>query len=35
MTVEIDDYPVCIVCGRWETYAHGVWYCRFCDAEEQ
>lgn len=33
MSVEVEP-PTCIICGRPETYAHGMWFCRYCDKEE-
>lgn len=35
MTAELDDYPECVICGRPETYAHGVWFCRHCDKDDE
>jgi hypothetical protein len=29
MSVDVEP-PLCIICGRPETYADGEWYCRHC-----
>lgn len=32
MSVELEP-PLCIICGRPETYADGEWYCRSCERD--
>jgi hypothetical protein len=32
MSVDVEP-PLCIICGRPETYADGEWYCRSCERD--